>query len=88
MLAQRHPELDIVYSVHLNPRVQEPVKRVLGKLPNVRLVAPQSYEPFVALMCGATFILTEIRLSVRKDSMAESGSSERTKRRSYPRPSG
>ncbi|MFT5323126.1 MAG: UDP-N-acetylglucosamine 2-epimerase (non-hydrolyzing) [Planctomycetaceae bacterium] len=58
-LAQRHPELDIVYPVHLNPRVQEPVSRVLGNLPNVRLIAPQSYEPFVALMCGATFILTD-----------------------------
>jgi UDP-N-acetylglucosamine 2-epimerase (non-hydrolysing) len=58
-LAQRHPELDIVYPVHLNPRVQEPVNRVLGALPNVRLIAPQSYEPFVALMSGAKFILTD-----------------------------
>lgn len=58
-LAQRHPELDIVYRVHLNHRVQEPVHRVLGELPNVRLIAPQSYEPFVALMCGAKFILTD-----------------------------
>lgn len=58
-LAQRHPDLDIVYPVHLNPRVQEPVNRILGTLPNVRLIAPQSYEPFVALMCGATFILTD-----------------------------
>jgi UDP-N-acetylglucosamine 2-epimerase (non-hydrolysing) len=58
-LAQRHPELDVVYPVHLNPRVQEPVNRVLGDLSNVRLIAPQSYEPFVALMCGAKFILTD-----------------------------
>ena len=58
-LAQRHPKLDIVYPVHLNPRVQEPVNRVLGNLQNVRLIAPQSYEPFVALMCGAKFILTD-----------------------------
>lgn len=58
-LAEQHPELDIVYPVHLNPRVQEPVNRLLGELPNIRLIAPQSYEPFVALMCGATFILTD-----------------------------
>jgi UDP-N-acetylglucosamine 2-epimerase (non-hydrolysing) len=58
-LAGRHPELDVVYPVHLNPRVQEPVNRVLGELPNVRLIAPQSHEPFVALMCGAKFILTD-----------------------------
>lgn len=58
-LARRHPELHVVYPVHLNPRVQEPVNRVLGNLSNVRLIAPQSYEPFVALMCSATFILTD-----------------------------
>jgi UDP-N-acetylglucosamine 2-epimerase (non-hydrolysing) len=58
-LAGRHPELDVVYPVHLNPRVQEPVNRVLGELPNVRLIAPQSHEPFVALMCGAKSILTD-----------------------------
>lgn len=58
-LAGRHPELDVVYPVHLNPRVQEPVNRLLSQLPNVRLIAPQSYEPFVALMCGARFILTD-----------------------------
>lgn len=58
-LATRHHDLDIVYPVHLNPRVQEPVNRVLGDLSNVRLIAPQPYEPFVALMCGARFILTD-----------------------------
>lgn len=58
-LAQHHQELDIVYPVHLNPKVQEPVHRVLGDLPNVRLIAPQPYEPFVALMCGSRFILTD-----------------------------
>lgn len=58
-LAQSHPEMDIVYPVHLNPKVQEPVNRVLGELSNVRLIAPQPYEPFVALMCGARFILTD-----------------------------
>ncbi len=57
--AERHPEFDIVYPVHLNPNVQEPVHRILGDVNNVRLIAPQSYEPFVALMSGSRFILTD-----------------------------
>ena len=57
-LAGRHPELDIVYPLHLNPSVQEPVNRLLSGLPNVRLIAPQSYVPFVALMYRAAPILT------------------------------
>ena len=58
-LARRHPELDIVYPVHLNPQVQTPVQRLLGGLPNVRLIEPQPYADFVALMDGALFILTD-----------------------------
>jgi UDP-N-acetylglucosamine 2-epimerase (non-hydrolysing) len=58
-IARRYPEYDIVYPVHLNPRVQEPVRRLLGELPNVRLMEPLGYEPFVALMMHAHFILTD-----------------------------
>lgn len=58
-LATAHPELDIVYPVHLNPHVQEPVHRVLGNIDNVQLIEPLSYEPFVALMCNSYFILTD-----------------------------
>ena len=58
-LATSHPELDIVYPVHLNPNVQEPVNRILGDVNNVRLIEPLGYEPFVALMCRARFILTD-----------------------------
>jgi UDP-N-acetylglucosamine 2-epimerase (non-hydrolysing) len=58
-LTGSHPEQDIVYPVHLNPSVQEPVNRLLSRLPNVRMIAPQSYEPFVALMCRPAFILTD-----------------------------
>ena len=58
-LATKHPEFDIVYPVHLNPNVQEPVNRILGDVKNVRLVEPLSYEPFVALMCRSHFILTD-----------------------------
>lgn len=58
-LAQEHPEFDIVYPVHLNPNVQEPVKRILGDVQNVRLIDPLGYESFVALMCRSHFILTD-----------------------------
>lgn len=58
-LALKHPELDVVYPVHLNPNVQEPVRRILSGLPNVKLIEPLSYEPFVALMCRSKFILTD-----------------------------
>lgn len=58
-IAAVHPEIDIVYPVHLNPNVQEPVHRLLGDHPNIHLIEPQGYLPFVALMNGARFILTD-----------------------------
>lgn len=59
ILAERFPDRDWVYPVHLNPAVQQPVRQTLGNLPNVHLLLPQSYEPFVALMCRAELILTD-----------------------------
>ncbi|WP_411359057.1 non-hydrolyzing UDP-N-acetylglucosamine 2-epimerase [Pseudidiomarina salilacus] len=58
-LAAQRPELQIVYPVHLNPNVQEPVNRLLSDFANVHLIAPQDYEPFVYLMNRATVILTD-----------------------------
>lgn len=58
-LAKERPELQIVYPVHLNPHVQEPVNRLLSNFPNVHLIKPQDYEPFVYLMNRATVILTD-----------------------------
>jgi UDP-N-acetylglucosamine 2-epimerase (non-hydrolysing) len=69
-LAQRFPDVYFVYPVHLNPNVREPVQRILGgdkltlgspqsALPNVYLIEPLSYLPFVALMDQATLILTD-----------------------------
>lgn len=58
-LATTHPELDIIYPVHLNPQVQEPVNRILGGTDNVHLIAPLDYEAFVAAMTNALFILTD-----------------------------
>lgn len=58
-LAEQRPELQIVYPVHLNPNVQEPVNRLLSNYPNVHLLAPLDYEPFVYLMNRASVILTD-----------------------------
>lgn len=58
-LAKVNPETHFIYPVHLNPNVQEPVKRLLGGLNNVHLIAPLSYEPFVYLMQHAYLVLTD-----------------------------
>jgi UDP-N-acetylglucosamine 2-epimerase (non-hydrolysing) len=58
-LAEAHPGTDFVYPVHLNPNVQEPVNRLLSGRPNVHLIEPQDYLPFVWLMSNATLILTD-----------------------------
>ncbi len=58
-LAGKHPEVEIVYPVHLNPRVQEPVRRTLSGVPNVHLLAPLAYPPFVRLMDRSSLILTD-----------------------------
>ena len=60
-LAERFPEVHFVYPVHLNPNVQEPVRRILGAFhgENIHLIEPQSYLPFVALMDRSYLILTD-----------------------------
>ncbi|BAM04036.1 non-hydrolyzing UDP-N-acetylglucosamine 2-epimerase [Phycisphaera mikurensis] len=58
-LAADHPEVSFVYPVHLNPAVQEPVNRLLAGRPNVFLLPPQPYAPFVRLMRGARLLLTD-----------------------------
>nr|WP_281243289.1 UDP-N-acetylglucosamine 2-epimerase (non-hydrolyzing) [Halomonas pantelleriensis] len=57
--AQRHPNVQIVYPVHLNPQVQEPVNRLLADIDNVHLIEPLDYLPFVYLMNRAHLILTD-----------------------------
>jgi UDP-N-acetylglucosamine 2-epimerase (non-hydrolysing) len=52
-------DVEIVYPVHLNPNVQEPVKRILKGLPHVTLLPPLDYRPMVHLMKHATFLLTD-----------------------------
>ena len=58
-IAATHPDVQIVYPVHLNPNVSEPVNRILGHVDNVILIEPQDYLPFVWLMNHAWLILTD-----------------------------
>jgi len=60
-LAETFTDHDFVYPVHLNPNVRKPVKEILdkGRLPNVHLIGPLEYLPFVYLMKKAYCILTD-----------------------------
>ena len=59
-LAERYGEsLEIVYPVHLNPNIQEPVKNILGGQNGVTLLPPLEYVALVHLMKAATLILTD-----------------------------
>ena len=59
IIATTHQDIQIVYPVHLNPNVREPVNRILGHVKNVILIDPQEYLPFVWLMNHAWLILTD-----------------------------
>jgi UDP-N-acetylglucosamine 2-epimerase (non-hydrolysing) len=59
VLAERFPDHRFVYPVHLNPNVLTHVNRLLGGLSNVRLIAPQNYRNFVALMARCKLVLTD-----------------------------
>lgn len=58
-LAAANPDTHFIYPVHLNPNVQEPVRRLLGNSGNVHLIQPLGYEPFVYLMQNAHLVLTD-----------------------------
>lgn len=49
----------IIYPVHLNPKVQEPVNRILGNIPNVLLIDPLAYQDFIWLMNRSKIIITD-----------------------------
>ncbi|AZP35298.1 non-hydrolyzing UDP-N-acetylglucosamine 2-epimerase [Cronobacter sakazakii] len=58
-IAAQNRDVQIVYPVHLNPNVTEPVNRILGHIDNIVLIEPQEYLPFVWLMNHAWLILTD-----------------------------
>jgi UDP-N-acetylglucosamine 2-epimerase (non-hydrolysing) len=58
-IATAHPEAQVLYPMHLNPNVREPVNRILKNVKNVQLIEPQDYLPFVYLMSKAHIIVTD-----------------------------
>lgn len=58
-ITQCHRNVEILYPVHLNPSVRDPVMRILGETPRIHLVAPVDYLPFVYLMQRAYLIITD-----------------------------
>jgi UDP-N-acetylglucosamine 2-epimerase (non-hydrolysing) len=60
-IASLRPSAEILYPVHLNPNVQESVRRILGTggRPNIHLIGPVDYLPFVYLMMRSHLILTD-----------------------------
>ena len=59
LIANKHHDVDIVYPVHLNPNVQEPVQKLLSQTLNVHLIKPLSYESFIYLMNLSYFVITD-----------------------------
>ena len=58
-IALQQPDVQIVYPVHLNPNVLEPVNRILSNLQNIHLLEPLEYPQFVHLMNQSALILTD-----------------------------
>jgi UDP-N-acetylglucosamine 2-epimerase (non-hydrolysing) len=57
-ISQRN-DVQVIYPVHLNPNVQEPVNRLLANAPNINLIAPVDYPAFIYLMKHSYLILTD-----------------------------
>jgi len=58
-IASKNPDIKIIYPVHLNPNVREPVNRILSNIDNVYLVEPMEYLTFIKLMDLSYLILTD-----------------------------
>ena len=58
-LAHKFAKIKFVYPVHLNPNIQKPVNNLLKNIPNIYLIKPLDYEPFVYLLTYSYFVLTD-----------------------------
>ena len=58
-LAEDHPEITVVYPIHLNPKVREVASEILKDHPRIHLIEPLSYKPFANLMARAHFLMTD-----------------------------
>jgi UDP-N-acetylglucosamine 2-epimerase (non-hydrolysing) len=59
LLSLKHPFVNFVYPVHLNPIVLEPVQSILGNLKNVKILKPLVYEEFIFLLQHSFCVLTD-----------------------------
>jgi len=58
-IAKKNPETQIIYPVHLNPNVEQPVYELLSGITNIKLVKPLAYAAFIWLMGKAYLIITD-----------------------------
>jgi len=58
-IAENNPEVQIIYPLHLNPNVREPVNRIISNIDNIHLVDPMDYLSFIKLMDVCYLILTD-----------------------------
>jgi UDP-N-acetylglucosamine 2-epimerase (non-hydrolysing) len=58
-IAERYPDVDIVYPVHRNPNIDVPVRATLGGVPGIHLIDPLEYKAFADLMAASYIILTD-----------------------------
>jgi UDP-N-acetylglucosamine 2-epimerase (non-hydrolysing) len=58
-IALKKPDHVIVYPVHLNPKVQEPVNRILKSVSNIHLIDPLAYQDFIWMMNRSKLIITD-----------------------------
>lgn len=58
-IAEEFEDVEVVYPVHMNPKVRETASEVFGSCPNVHMIEPLSYQPFVNLMARSYLIITD-----------------------------
>ncbi len=58
-IASEFEDVEIVYPVHLNPKVREAAENILGKTERIHLIQPLQYQPFINLMAKSDFIITD-----------------------------
>lgn len=58
-IAKNNPDVQIIYPVHLNPKVLKPVHNILGKILNIKLIKPLAYPSFIWLMNKSELIITD-----------------------------
>jgi len=58
-IAQKHPDIRIIFPVHLNPNVKKPAEKILKNIPNISLIKPLAYMPLLDLLKKSYLVLTD-----------------------------